>query len=258
MGAWIGECCRRRGRRPSGWFRSSSAAAVPALRTLPISQRNGGEFGEWGGDPCRAVAHGERWRGLELGARHRIRGPGGESAFRYCASIIRSVGDLTAEERRMHSKADQLELIGLMAANELAVGEIYEVCAKLYPSRAKLFKKLAEAEQEHARSITGFSAKIKEGLLRIPPDRLDAGVVMESFEHVQELLKQVRQGGMEVEEALDTCAELEETLLEKHGFDIMETDSPELKLLLEKLSADTAEHREELRRGREGEGEASD
>lgn len=158
----------------------------------------------------------------------------------------------------MHSKADQLELIGLMAANESAVGEIYEACAKLYPQWAKLFKKLAETEQEHARSITGFSAKIKEGLLRIPPDRLDANVVMEAFEHVQELLKQVRQGGMEVEEALDTCAELEETLLEKQCFDIMETDSPELKLLLEKLSADTADHREELRQAREGEAGASD
>ena len=45
----------------------------------------------------------------------------------------------------MHSKADQLELIGLMAANELAVGEIYEVCEKRYPPRAKLFKKLAGA-----------------------------------------------------------------------------------------------------------------
>jgi len=145
-----------------------------------------------------------------------------------------------------------------MAANESAVGEIYEACAKRYPPRAKLFKKLAEAEQEHARSITGFSVKVKEGLARIPPDRLDAGVVMESLDHVQGLLKQVRQGGMEVEEALAKCAELEETLLEKHCFEIVETDSPELKLLLEKLSADTAEHREELRQAREGEGGAED
>jgi len=158
----------------------------------------------------------------------------------------------------VHSKADQLELIGLMAANESAVAEIYEACAKLYPPRAKLFKKLTEAEHEHARSITGFSMKVKEGLARIPPDRLDAEVVMDSLDHVQELLKQVRQGGMEVEEALAKCAELEETLLEKHCFDVMETDSPDLKLLLGKLSADTAEHREELRRAREGEGGSSD
>ena len=158
----------------------------------------------------------------------------------------------------MHSKADQLELIGLMAANESAVAEIYEACAKLYPQWAKLFKKLVEAEQEHARLITGFSAKIKEGLLQIPFDRLDAEVVMQAFEQVQGLLKQVRQGAMEAEEALAKCAELEETLLEKECFDVMETDSPELKLLLEKLSADTAEHREELRQARAGEAGSSD
>ncbi len=43
------------------------------------------------------------------------------------------------------------------------------------------------------------------------------------------------------------CMELEESLLEKHCFDIVESDTPDLRELLQKLTIDTALHRDELR-----------
>jgi rubrerythrin len=152
----------------------------------------------------------------------------------------------------VQSKPEQLEIIGLMAAHEEAVAELYLACARSYPQLAELFNGLAETEREHARSIASFASKVRAGSARLQPNRLDARYIMTSLDGVNELLKRVRQGAISAEDALVECTDIEEGLLEKHCFDIIDSDAPELKELLQKLSADTAEHREELRRAASG------
>jgi rubrerythrin len=139
-----------------------------------------------------------------------------------------------------------------MAAHEAAVADLYLACARIYPELADLFQSLAKAEQDHAKSIADFVAKIKEGSAQIPPDRLDSQVVLTSLDSVQEILKEVRRGEIDRDDILAKCVELEETLLEKHCFDVVESDTPDLRQLLQKLSADTATHRDELRQALEG------
>ena len=157
----------------------------------------------------------------------------------------------------MESSAQQLQVIGLMAAHETAVADLYLACAKSFPQLAELFGSLAATEQDHARSITSFATKVKAGLARIASGRLDAQEILASLDRVQELIKQVSRAAIPLDDALSKCMELEETLLEKHCFDIIESDDSDLKQLLQKLSAETAEHRDELRKARGGEPEST-
>jgi rubrerythrin len=157
----------------------------------------------------------------------------------------------------VHSRADQLQVIGLMAAHETAIADLYLACAKSFPQLADFFESLAATEQEHARSITSFATRVRAGLARIPPGRLDPQEILASLDHVQELLKQISRAAIPLDDALSKCMELEETLLEKHCFDIIESDDPDLKQLLQKLSAETAEHRDELRKAQAGEPESA-
>ena len=147
----------------------------------------------------------------------------------------------------MHTSGEQLEIIGMMAAHEAAVADLYLACAQLYPDLANLFRSLAQAEQDHAKSIADFAASVKDGVARIPRDRLDSQVVLTSLDRVEEMLKDLRRGKIEPHDMLFRCMELEESLLEKHCFDIVESDTPDLRELLQKLTIDTALHRDELR-----------
>jgi rubrerythrin len=151
----------------------------------------------------------------------------------------------------MQSHVEQLETIGLMAAHEEAIAQLYLACAQSFPHLADVFNGLAETEREHARSITSFAAKVRAGSARLQPDRLHPHEILTSLDHVNDLRSRIAQGAASLEDALAECTEVEETLLEKHCFDIIESDAPDLKELLQKLSDDTAEHREELRRARE-------
>ena len=141
---------------------------------------------------------------------------------------------------------EQLQLIGLMAAHESAIAELYQRYAANFPEQRELFSQLAAEEVEHARLIAGFADEVRAATVRVNLDRFSSQAILASFDQVRERLKEAEVSTMSLLAALSIGVTIEETLIEKHCFDTFEDDSPELMRLFATLSADIAAHRDRL------------
>src|SRR5574340_235556 len=154
----------------------------------------------------------------------------------------------------VRSLGEQLEYLGLLAAHEAAIGDLYRAYAARFPSHASLFSELAAAEREHARWITGFIAEVKQRVVQAGSGTVSTEAVLDSLDAVRALTKEAPTSDLTPEQALALCSELEEALIERQFFEVAETDSPAFQALLTHLSEDTAAHRDSLRQAREAAG----
>jgi rubrerythrin len=146
----------------------------------------------------------------------------------------------------MHSLAEQLETIGLMAAHESALAQLYRAYAVRFPRCETLFLRLAADEVEHARLISMFAAKVGSGEARVDPGRFGAPAVLSSLDLVRDRTEEAQREVISVTAALAAGLDLELGMIEKRFFDILEGDTPELTILLETLAEETRAHRTRL------------
>ena len=146
----------------------------------------------------------------------------------------------------MRSQAAQLEVLGLMAAHESAACDLYRALAARFPEKAELFLGLAEEEVEHARKIGGFAEQVRAGAIKVDPQRFPPAEVLESLDRLRERAARLERGDVSIAEALAVAVDLENEILERSYFQVVESDGPELAELLRTLDAETRSHREKL------------
>jgi len=146
----------------------------------------------------------------------------------------------------MQSPADQIELIGMLAAHESAVADLYEAYADGLPEHADFFRGLVAQEHEHARLIAGFADKVKKGSAQVQPGRFSSHAILTSLDYVRERLKEAQRGKVSLIAALSTCKDIEEGLIEREFFAIIRDDGPDLRDLLATIASDTAAHRDRV------------
>ena len=147
----------------------------------------------------------------------------------------------------MHSAAEQLETIGLMAAHEAMMAELYRAYGASLPESRDLFLGLAAEEVNHARLLTGLIAKMRAGQAQVNPGRFSASSILASLDLLRERLQEAKEGAVTEQDALATALATEDGLLESRCFEIIEGDAPEVQQILHTLAADTEAHRERLR-----------
>lgn len=157
-----------------------------------------------------------------------------------------------SDEREVSSRGSQVEALGLMAAHEAAIADLYEAYAKTLPSHAEFFSELAEEERKHARTIAEFADRVRAGVVHVRADRFTADQVLDSLDALREHTARAKEGGITVAEALAVSASVEEGIIERGYLMAADDDQPELKRLLQSLAADTSEHRKRLSEVREG------
>jgi rubrerythrin len=146
----------------------------------------------------------------------------------------------------VRSKARQLEALGLMAAHESAVCDLYRALVARFPEQAALFQGLVEEEVEHARKIGGFADQVRAGALQVDPERFPPAAVLDSLDRLQARAAEFEEGDLSLAGALAVAMDLENELLERSYFEVVEADGPELAELLRTLDAETRTHREKL------------
>lgn len=142
----------------------------------------------------------------------------------------------------MSSQAEQAQTIGLMAAHEAAIGELYRLYAAKLPDSASLFESLAHAETDHARSLADFAEGVRKDLVHIDPKRFSAAAILSSLDYIRERLAEANSSPVILVEALSIAHDLEEGLIEKRYYEVADGDCAELKNLLQRLAQETAAH----------------
>jgi rubrerythrin len=157
----------------------------------------------------------------------------------------------------MPSEVDQFRTIGLLAAHESAIADLYRAYAEKLPDRREFFESLAADEVRHARQIVGFVQQVKAGSVSINPGRFDERAILASLDHVRKQVERARKTNVSLVDALSISADIEQAMIERRFFDVIEGDSGELKQLLAGLAAATAAHRARLLQALEKERQAA-
>jgi rubrerythrin len=142
----------------------------------------------------------------------------------------------------MSSQADQTQTIGLLAAHEAAMGELYRLYAAKLPDSAGLFQSLATAERDHARSLADFADGVTKGLVHIDSQRFTAEAILNSLDYIKERLAEANSSPVTLIQALSVAHDLEAGLIESRYYQVADGDSAELKNLLQRLARETAVH----------------
>jgi hypothetical protein len=147
----------------------------------------------------------------------------------------------------MSMQADQLQTIGLIAAHEAAIAELYSAYAAKFPASSDLFSQLAAAERDHARHITDFATAVRTGKVHIRTDRFAPAAFLNSLDFIREQVQEAPNPDVSLLKALSIAYDLENGLIERRYFEVVEGDPEELRDLLQRLEAETSEHRDLVR-----------
>jgi len=146
----------------------------------------------------------------------------------------------------MPAEADQIHTIGLMAAHESALADLYRVYADKFVGQMEFWRQLADDEVSHARWIAGFADDVKAGTIEVDPGRFSSESILASLDQVRGHVQEVEDDDLSFLDALAAAKKFEEGLIESRYFEVFEDDAPELKELLTKLEGETEAHRKRV------------
>ncbi len=143
----------------------------------------------------------------------------------------------------MNEQEYQLEIVDMMAKNEVKLSELYAKYAHAYPTRKEFWNELAREEVSHGAWISTLKKRIEDGSVKFSSERFNVDLNNDFYRHVQQEELKISENTPLIE-ALKTSGEIEEMMLEKKFFEVFQGDAPELEVLLLALEYSTKNHRE--------------
>lgn len=142
----------------------------------------------------------------------------------------------------MTEEHDSLLIIELLIRNEESVSELYLAYAYKYKECSEFWSGLALEEKGHADCIRELVNKVKEGGMHIEPGRFNKEAIESFTKYVKGESERARKEQMPLITALSIALSVEQSMIERKFFEIFDTDSAELKLVLHDLTSSTNEH----------------
>ncbi len=136
----------------------------------------------------------------------------------------------------------QRESLSLLSENETKLSHIYNVLSESLPEMSSFWRKLSQEEVMHAKWIDALGDKLDGGKLFFDEDRFNMNAIEIFRNRLTEELSFFENNNFDKIRALAFAVDIERSLIERKLFDCFETDSVELKALLETLSKSTEEH----------------
>jgi len=129
----------------------------------------------------------------------------------------------------------------LLAKNEESLSRLYQVYASRFPEYKELWGGLAGEEKNHAGWIRHFDEKVRAGQ-GIYRNRFKAAAVRTFMNHTEEEIVKAKKPDYQSINAFSVAYYIEESLIERKYFEVFESDSTELKKLLQDLAKATKTH----------------
>lgn len=134
-------------------------------------------------------------------------------------------------------------IVEQLADNEMMVHDVYAHYAQIFPDLKEFWEHIAKEETGHYQMLMDLNKKAQEGLVHIDQNRFKTEAVEFVKKYLQEKIAEQNPG---LDIALANAKNIENSLLEKDTFEIFETDSAELKNVLDHLRLETEEHLKEV------------
>jgi rubrerythrin len=150
--------------------------------------------------------------------------------------------------------ADVREVLKLLVSHELAVKRLYEIYASKFPATRELWVRLAGDEEQHAAWLRELCWDESLETTDFDTGRFRPDTIRASMDNLQKQIAKAETGDVTPGAALLTAHYVENSILERDYFKVLEADSPEMQSVFERLAAETRGHREAVSEAMESEG----
>lgn len=141
-----------------------------------------------------------------------------------------------------------MSLLVLMAQNEEVVGQLYRAYTKKFPVYKELWEQLAQEEDVHASWLFDLQNKLAKGLIDIDINRFNESAVRTFSAYLKRELARLESEQISLINALSISLYAEKAFIEHKYFEVLESDSIELKNTLTKLKNGTEAHLQKVRK----------
>jgi rubrerythrin len=137
---------------------------------------------------------------------------------------------------------NRAEIFALLKQHEVAISELYSAYAERFPYRKQFWLQLADEEMEHADVVDLLQAKIEENEAIYSQDKIRTGAIRSSIDYIERLTEEARVGLLRMVNALSIALDLEEAVIEKKFFQVVEGDTVDIKRMLQELQDKDQDH----------------
>jgi rubrerythrin len=123
------------------------------------------------------------------------------------------------------SKEKKLMILDLLEAHEIAIYELYNIFASKYSYYEDFWRGIAEEEKVHARWVRTIRSKAETGDISIAADVVSISTIENSLEYLQSQISLFSSKESTVDQAFILAMQIENSIIERGIFDIIQTDS---------------------------------
>lgn len=140
------------------------------------------------------------------------------------------------------SKNNDLIVLDLFEAHEIAMYELYNLFASKYPDYEDFWRGIAEEEKVHARWVREIRSLVEKGDISVTADFVSVSTIENSLEYLKNLIREFNSQPNSVDKAFTLSLQMENSIVEKGIFDVVNTNSESTKKTLLNLVEKTRSH----------------
>jgi hypothetical protein len=138
-------------------------------------------------------------------------------------------------------------LLEAMQDHEKAIACLYQAYSERFEEYADFWSDLAKEERKHAACFSNLRSQLQENPDIVIVERFSTDAIKSSIKYVNELIERAADPEFELINAFSLAVKLEEALLEKKFFDVLDGETQEIKDTLLLLSTETERHFQTLK-----------
>jgi rubrerythrin len=145
------------------------------------------------------------------------------------------------------SKINENTALRSFIENEILLHRLYAHYAGLFPDDKEFWQDISADEAEHAGWVSSLSNRIDNGEVRLTAGRFEPEALTSFADYIQEQIDRIDTENILQIQALSISMDLENSMLEKGLFKSYETDSTELREVMNRLEKSTETHYSEVK-----------
>lgn len=139
-------------------------------------------------------------------------------------------------------KEDEQDMLEMMTRHELAIKELYEAFAILFPDYKGFWQQLATDERRHANWLETLRSNPDVGMWLLHNSQLRLQAMRASIGYVESQTTRAKEGKFSLLQAFSIAKDLESALIERHLSKLQDLAPQGIKPILMKLSDETKRH----------------
>jgi len=142
----------------------------------------------------------------------------------------------------------QRKIIDALAGCENNIGLLYEKYASRFPEMKQQWSSLSKAEKMHANLLKTMHRILDKGSVFYNLGKFSDVAIQPMITIINSALKEADAPDLTSDDAITAALKIESSIMDAHFYDIVASDAPEFRIIAERLSGETKQHAELIRK----------